>query len=53
MMRTLVDEQEEINVTNVYRKLVHAKMLMLALIHESQRTPVKTVVFCAYTKLTF
>lgn len=52
-MKTLVDKQEGINIMNVYRKLVRAKMLMLSVTHESQKTQVKTVVLCAYRKLTF
>lgn len=52
-MKTLIDKQKGINIMNVYRKLVRAKMLMLSITHESQKTQVKTVVLCAYTKLTF
>lgn len=52
-MKTLVDKQEGINIMNVYRKLVRAKMLMLSVTRESQKTQVKTVLLCAYRKLTF
>lgn len=38
---------------NVYRKLIHAKMLMLSITPGSQKTQVETIVLCAYTKVTF
>lgn len=52
-IKTLVDKQEGINITNVYRKLVGVKMPMLSITHESQKTQVKTVVLCANTKLVY
>lgn len=52
-IKTLVDKQEGINITNVYRKLVGVKMLMLSITHESQKTQVKIVVLFANTKLIY
>lgn len=49
-MKTLVDKEEGINITNVHRELVHVKTTMLSITCESQKTQV-TQLCCAQSLL--